>query len=166
MLTIYTTLLLSSHGTTVTHYRETNEEKHAHVHMNRPPFSAALSTRYLRLNIRPTANQRLLHRTQCHKTTGRDRCSSTYIPSNTETPFRARKGMKMAPPATTTYPRADVSAVTPTPSRNPKRSLVLNDGMSKRELKRSRGESMCLRHPCFCWARINASRLNVYIGMV
>jgi len=69
------------------------------------------------------------------------RCSSTYIPSNTETPFRARKGMKMAPPATTTYPRADVSAVTPTPSRNPKRSLVSNDGMSKRELKRSRVRS-------------------------
>jgi len=65
-----------------------------------------------------------------------------YIPSNAKTPFRAHKGMKMAPSATTIHhPHTDVTAVTPTPSRNPKRSLTSNTVLSERELKRPRASS-------------------------
>lgn len=64
------------------------------------------------------------------------RCSSSYIPTNAKTPFR-----KMAPHVTTIHPHSDVIAVTPTPSRIPKRSLASNTGLSERELKRSRANS-------------------------
>jgi len=81
-----------------------------------------------------------------HNATRTQRCSSLDV-YTAKTPFRTHNGMKMAPPATTIHhSNTDVTAVTPTPSRNPNRSLASNTGQSERELKRTRGKFICLRH--------------------
>jgi len=76
-----------------------------------------------------------------HNATRTQRCSSLDV-YTAKTPFRTHNGMKMAPPATTIHhSNTDVTAVTPTPSRNPNRSLASNTGQSERELKRTRASS-------------------------
>jgi len=69
------------------------------------------------------------------------RHGSTYATAASKTPYRGDHGMKMAPHATTILSHTEVLAVTPTPSRIPKRSLASNTDLSQRQLKRSRHNS-------------------------